>query len=209
MKHLLILVFGLLPFLFFAQDPTVRENIDLRQEDRSKARQDIYRLKNTALIVRIKTNSNKIDYYRKHGNDKEADKIYEQTWHFNKMLRTAIDSMFNFCPVFYFPDTFSMQIADNQFDKVQFYNENFQLTKDVQLIDSNFFVAEYAYTMDSERLETNMGVPAFVIMDHRFNQLREPFPYYSKFSDRSVNINKLCSRIKTLNEQLLQFLNKN
>lgn len=194
----------------FSQNGTIAENKELRKEAAELARAQIHELKEGCLWVRLTTRSREIDYYRKNGNEEAAKKIQSETERFNRQIMLAFRSNFNFCPVYFFADTFSMEIVNGNYEKVVFYDEEMRLDPGIQFTQSDFFICEYGQTMnesdDGSYGGNNMGVSAFVIMDSAFKQLSDPFPYYEKGSFGKNDQNRLNGKVLKLSEKLTKYL---
>lgn len=198
---------------------------------KAKAKKDIQLLKNGVLLVRIHGRSQEINYYKKYNNFKAAQNIENQTREFNKELIKAFKQGFNFCPVYFFEDTFSMQVLNGNLDKIIFYTDSLVQDTSIRVTNSTYYIAELGvtegdtsayrsdYYIDSDeegtgkekRLykEENLNVTAFVIRDKSFVMLHEPFPYYSKIFGKNPSFVRMRKKIYLWNMDLEAFFGSN
>ena len=156
-------------------------------------------LKNSFLLVRLKTSEKKIEAARDAGLSDFANEIKEEQKAENEEIVKAFSSYYNFCPVYFFYSSCSKQVAERNFEGC-LLGENLKPLLEVPRID-DFFIAEFDYVKKSEDQHfshysidydtagnkeyspnyyggTETGPDALVMMDSRFHQLTRPFPYY-------------------------------
>lgn len=231
MTKLTLILFVLIASFGFSQNATFKSNSDYRKAMKAKAKKDIQLLQNGVLLVRIHGRSQEINYYKKYNNVKAAQKVDEQTKTFNKELIKAFRQGFNFCPVYFFEDTFSMQVRNGEFDKIIFYSDSLTQDPMIKVTTSNYYIAELGFTegdttgfrsdyfIESDedgtgketRLykEENLNISAFVIRDKNFVMLREPFPYYSKIFGKNPSFVRMRKKLYLWNSELNAFLGFN
>ena len=228
MKQLITLLFTGVLVSSIGQNATISGNRELKEAERTRSVQAIQQLHDGTLWVRLNTRSAEIAYYRKHGNNSAADKAEAEARQLNEAIVDAFTRQFNFCPVYFFADTFSRCIVEGRIADVVFYNASLQLDPVIHPPNTPFFISEYGATRSdnepafrndytyspseegpqkSTRYYTtgNMGLPAFVIMDSSFNQLTDPFPYYQRFTYRKINKDKIDDKILRLSEKLTKY----
>lgn len=132
--------------------------------------------KTTVLMVRLKTEAKKIQYYRNAGFNEDADELQEKVNEENDITKKAFRQSFTFCPVYFFYDTVSLAVREGHF-------ENILLTEEDSLFTGNIgdtvdiLIAEFGSPY-SEAFGTESGF-GLVIYDAQFNQMKDPFPYYT------------------------------
>lgn len=226
-----LLLFLVISFHGYTQNATFKTNSAYRKAMKAKAKKDIQLLKNGVLLVRIHGRSQEINYYKKYNNFKAAQNIENQTREFNKELIKAFKQGFNFCPVYFFEDTFSMQVLNGNLDKIIFYTDSLVQDTSIRVTNSTYYIAELGvtegdtsayrsdYYIDSDeegtgkekRLykEENLNVTAFVIRDKSFVMLHEPFPYYSKIFGKNPSFVRMRKKIYLWNMDLEAFFGSN
>jgi len=179
-KWLFILFF---PLIISAQTP--EEQIDL--------------LKNSSLLIRLKTRDQAVQAASDAGLTEMAEEMKEEQRLENEEIVKAFIANYDFCPIYFFYSSCSKDILDRNF-KGCLLDANLQPVKSIPDLD-DFFIAEFdyvkkqpdsyfgGYTVEydtSGAIErrsnyyggTELGPDALVMMDSRFRQLRQPFPFY-------------------------------
>ncbi len=201
-----------------------------RYERKIAAHEQITGLKSGALIVRLSKRQTSVDALRNAGYAEAAEKITKEQYEANLALLQAFRSDFNFCKVYFiYPDQ-SPKILNNQLGEVVFLNDQLKEDSTIKMSESYFLTAEYGIiaqdttgtslgysyqtSWDKHGTKTeyyrnggaNLRVPAFIMKDQSFVQLRDPFPFFVK---RNVVFIKRddYTVVTMLNEQLSNFLN--
>jgi len=165
------------------------------------ARQQINKLKNGALLVRLTTKSNSIAALRAKGDNQTADKIQKKQSEINIRTITAFRVAFDFCPVYFFYSDYTNMVKDRQLDKVVFLSDELQPDSSIRPGSENFLVAEFGQVMreagklrggyyyykendtlkQSDKYAAVSIFDALVIMDDQFVQMRYAgFPFYDR-----------------------------
>jgi hypothetical protein len=228
MKNLLLLfLFSLSGIAGMTQNATVRGNSEYRQAMNTKAREDINKLKEGVVLVRIHGRTKEINHYKNNGRPEIAENIERQTKAFNRDLVTAFRIHFNFCPIYFIEDTFSTYFTTGRLNEVVFYNDSLQPDRSIHLNNSNYFFVEIGYTEgDTIRFrneymitsndqgthretrmhsEENLHLLAFVIRDKNFVMLHEPFPYYERLYKKQPKSWKLRKKIHIWNNRITNY----
>ena len=229
------IIIGLLLFFVsvtaFAQDvSTKKKKINFRKQMDSITKSQIKLLKEGALLIRLKSRNNTIIGLRKIGKVKLAEKIKRKQADYNLKVITAFKTNFDFCPTYFFISNYSINIKDEQFDKVVFLNDSMIEDMTIKLNTKKFLTAEFGiieqdtakyfshktYEPDEHwsltRFENyyggaNMGFGALVIKSDKFIQLRRPFPYYVRTFD-SLPFERSTNKIvRKMNKKLHKFYN--
>ena len=182
-----------------------------KDEDRVLSPKEIVnKLKTGALIVRLITKQNTIDYLIKNGKTEVANKIKNEQEAYNKRVVAAFIKNFKFCPVFFIKSSQSNLVQTKQFDKVEFvdsslnvdksisFKYNFILTAEISAVEQKKSYHGKAYFVfknlksNSESIGqykkgTSVPFGALVVKSDQFVQLRRPFPYYVR-SFESIGI---------------------
>ncbi|TNE80420.1 MAG: PorT family protein [Bacteroidetes bacterium] len=134
-----------------------------------------YRKRNLVLLVRLKTEHKKIKAYRASGYEEDAKAIEEEVADENDLTMEAFRHEFTACPVLFFYDTLSQDIAEERYHDL--FNKN-KVKVDTLLNDStDVLIAEFG-SPHSDAFGASSGF-GLVVYDNAFKQLTEPFPYYT------------------------------
>lgn len=195
--------------IFVANFGLCQQNSTFRGQQQSKverifaAETQIVELKNSYLLVRLKTGKNTIDAMLKAGQNEMAEKRQKLIDEENIRIIKAFRTEFDFCPVYFFYSDDSKLVAEKQFDKVKFLNDSLQPDNTVKLSPEKFFIAEWAnvegdtasyYSHTSYEPDGNFSqgpvyvyygggstdAKGLIVKDCRFYQLRSPFPFFVK-----------------------------
>jgi hypothetical protein len=224
-------------FLFFISIPgisqdTNKKKTNFRKQLQASAKEQIYQLKNGALLVRLKTRTNAIAALRKMGENAKADAVQQQQASFNSDIIMAFRKNFNFCPVYFFYSDYSDTIKAKQFDKVIFLNDSLHPDPAVKFKEKSFLIADFgtveqdtakSYSYSSlepdrdfsvKKVDHYNGGPSFsydglIIRSEQFIQLRHPFPYFVRTRDSRPNKKKLNKTVKAMNKKLIAFYKEN
>ena len=170
---------------------------------RIKSNQQILQMKNSVLLVRLKTSANTIAALRKIGDEDEANEVMKKQIIENKLIIKEFKENFDFCNVRFFYNNRSRDIKKNKFDNV-FLDDSLQIDNSIKINTESVFIAEfgnleqdtakhfsdYSYERNDEGIIEEVenyyspGIDfsfyALRIMDDNFVQLSRPFPYYVK-----------------------------
>ena len=181
-----MVVFLLLPLFIFGQD--------------SQARRQIRELKNSILLVRLRTSQPKIDALKEAGYPDKARQVEEKQLAENKEIVKAFHDQFFFCPVYFFYSHMSKEIRVHHFQG-NLMDENLAAINGIGKPVPVYFVAEFGniersdeanftgYSIEQDTTgkkqktsnysgDPDMGFTALIIRDASFVQLQKPFPYY-------------------------------
>lgn len=160
----------------------------------ASSRENILALKDGYLFVRLHTSRLQIEALQKAGKTAEAEKLIQHQRDINLETTRAFMEEYQFSKVYFFYSDCSVGIKNKIFQNC-ILNENLEVI-DFKLPDSaNFFIAEFGHVED-------MDFGALLIMDHGFNQLEHPFPYYVRTFDTFLFLER--SKKETVHQ-----LNKN
>ena len=174
-----------------------------RKKRKIESQNQILQMKESVLLVRLKTAENKINALKKVGMDEKAEMVRSVQEFENKSIISAFNKYFNFCPVQFFFSNHSVDVKNRRFDGI-FLDDSLQVDASIKL-DTNirFMVADfssieqdtakylshYSYETVGEDVpkkvssyytsSTEFDFDALRILDHNFVQLNKPFPYYT------------------------------
>ncbi|MDG1776256.1 MAG: hypothetical protein P8H33_02600 [Crocinitomicaceae bacterium] len=224
MKYLLSIIF-LASLTSFAQERAkIKDNRAYRELQTSVAEKSIVELKEGVLLVRLNMRKREIAYYESFGNAKGAEKTRKKQEKQNNQIVKGFSEQFDFCKVYYFAMEDSRMLLEGQQDSVKFYDSSMKEVNTVQLNSKSYFISEFGVvesdtvfyykgtTPDPGSVNNPEGVsyygdqknnlPALVIRNNKFYQLKEPFPYYSAYNPGG-NVNKrYANTIGKLNAKL-------
>ncbi len=178
------------------------KEISYRLYRKEMAKTDISRLKEGALLVRLKTSETKINALRKAGRENKALKAEAWQRTQNEKIVKAFTEQYTFSPVYFFYSNFSNQVREGDFAGI-FLNEKLEIDSTIELKEKTVFTVEYtAIKQDTfvqlshyelEQIgnfrskwvpryygQSNLGFKAFVLKNQNFEQMAEPFPYYAR-----------------------------
>jgi hypothetical protein len=230
MKYLLSIIF-LASLTGFAQERAkIKDNRAYREFQTSVAEKSIVALKEGVLLVRLNMRKREIAYYESFGNAKGAEKTRKKQEKQNSQIVKGFSTHFNFCKVYYFAMEDSRMLLDGKQDSVKFYDSNMTVINSLSLNSEAYFIGEFGVvesdtvfyykgtTPDPGSVNNPEGVsyygdqknslPALVIRNSNFYQLKEPFPYYSGYNPGG-NVNKrYAGSIRKLNVKLNDYYQK-
>ena len=172
--------------------------------DKEAASNNIRNMRKGALLVRLKTRQNTIDAFKKKGYVKLAKQVEEKQKVRNKKMMKAFQKHFDFCKVYFFYSNDSEKILKENWEGI-FLNENLEQDASISVNEEFIFTADVGFLKRTHLEEpetkshsnTGMSDNILVIKDSEFSQLRRPFPYYIKVSDRYMErkVAKLNTRL--------------
>jgi hypothetical protein len=181
--------------------------------DRTSAFEDIKALKNGALIVRLRTNSKKVDAYRSAGNESLALKLEEQLIERNRNMLLGFKQNFNFCSVYFIYSNDYKYLLEGR-RSGYFVNDKLEIDSSIVLNELFYLFCDfgpvYVQAFDNQidplhKVETS--TPAFqealVIKNLQLNQLMDPFPAFVK-----VRLYEFDEAADKLSKNLFAFLAK-
>jgi len=167
------------------------------QED-SIAYSHIQKLKNSVLLVRLRTNHIAIQSLLDQKRIKDAEYLLRKAEEENLSIMRAFNTVFTFCDVHFFLSESSEDVLWRDFEGV-FVDEELRAKKGSPIEEYDpFYTLEVGNIYFQTFSETFEGI---AVMDEHFKQLKKPFPYYvRKFSGIRV--------VERTNEDLVLELQK-
>jgi hypothetical protein len=152
----------------------------------------INKLKEGALIIRLRTNKTAIDALLAQGNTTLAKEKEAETYIINKNIVQAYTNNFTFCKLYFMLSSSSDSLLKGMRSGI-FLDTNLLVNPSIELKESYYLIGErdYAYNSsigfvkeDSAKLVREGGNPVremgVVIKNCYGHQLKNPFPYYIK-----------------------------
>ena len=230
MKYLLSLIFLVGLGVSAQERAKIKDNIAYRKLQKEVAEESIVNLKEGTLLVRLNMRQKEIAYYEKYGNTKGADKTRKRQLKQNMQITKGFSEHFNFCNVLYFAMEDSRFLLEGKIDSVKFYNSSLSVVDSLNLSPENYFIGEFGVvesdtvfyykgtTPDPGSVNNPEGVsyygdqknslPALIIRNKDFYQLKDPFPYYAGYNPGG-NVNKrYANAIRKLNLRLENYYRK-
>lgn len=178
--------------------------------DKIKSSDELYKLVNGALVVRLKTNRRKIDAYLAAGYEDKAKELELELKAVNRSIMSHFLAYFNFTDVYFIYVEDYAKLLNQEFSGY-FLNEKMEYDPSIKMSNPNFFFCDrgpaYAVAMKNSNdpnTKVASDVPrtqdAFVIKDQELNQLVDPFPFSS-----IIRLNDIEGGVKRLNKGLIQF----
>ncbi len=209
-------------FSIFAFGQDTLSSKEFRVLRQQMAKDDIKALKNSILLVQLKTKQNTIDAYLKRGNTKKAEKIKKLMEQDNKNIIKGFKEYFTFCPVYFYYSTDMKKVKNKQLSDVHFLDDSLNVKKiNVNFDSTNYYLANIG-TSDYRNTTLNnipnfkikynnyVDFEALLIKNKDFQQLSAPFPYYAKTHEKiKVSDVKRWETIKKMNTRLHNFYNSN
>jgi hypothetical protein len=204
------------------------KKVSFKRQLNDSAKQQITRLKNGVLLVRLKTNENVVNALRKSGKADLADKVVENQKLFNQNIVSAFKENFTFCPVYFFYSNYSKEVKEGRFQQIVFLNESLQPDDKIQFPGKSFFVADFGtveqdtatyYSHSGIEPDGNFsvkkadyyyggpsfGYDALIIRNDQLIQLRHPFPYFIRTRGSHPKKKVIVKVVKTMDRKLSEY----
>ncbi len=187
-------------------------------------------LKNGAILVRLKTNSNSIKAL-KGNNDDLMERIIAKRDTLNKEIIDAFNTNFALCTVYYFYSDDSKYIAQAKFEGVLLDNELNKI-KDIPILKDNYFIMEFSYLMQNTEKTwsysewgtrdgkaqnidyysggNEKGPDALIVLMPNFRLVPNYYPYFTRTFERLPIIARSKARtVEKLQEKIESFIKLN
>ncbi|MDX2362556.1 MAG: hypothetical protein QNK23_17240 [Crocinitomicaceae bacterium] len=232
MRYCIIFLTIILSGLCFGQDSaTFSGNMSERKHRIAVARQSISELKDGVLLVRLDFQKKRIDYYTQYDNLREAEKIEAKQTKMNREIIDAFNTHFDFCQIVYFAQEDSRKLLNGDLDSIVFYNNNYEQDPTIDIGDKKWLVAEFGFieqdittyyggtshfpfneepsVLANEYGEKKNNISALVIRNIKFQQMRDPFPYYASYNFFGLVKKRYRIPVKKLNDRLHRYFSSN
>lgn len=142
------------------------------QSNQQIAKEQLNQMKASFILVRLKTDSLKIEALKKNGFTEEAEKQKLELYQENKEILLSFAKTFDFCPVYFFYSSSMDNIRSGEIVG-HVFDSNLKIVDQDLLKAQPFFTAKFGKTK-------NLGIHALILMDHYFVPLKSPFPFYQR-----------------------------
>lgn len=190
--------------LKFKMNQKRERQISDRERIKKEGIRQINRLKEGVLLVRLKTSQNKIKALEKVGLKERALQTAEHQKQQNLKIVNAFRKHYAFSEVQFFYSHNTKTVKEKNLKNI-FLDDSLNIDSSIKIQEKPYLIAEYAQIeQDTARFyshseleivgnfqavmvdryegSTNFGFRALVIRNENFEQMVEPFPYYSRFS---------------------------
>jgi hypothetical protein len=106
-------------------------------------------LHNGALLVRLKTDINLINYLKEQGDTALLNRVQKKRDGENRAIVDAFENNFSFCKIYYFYSNNSNLIKKKEFEGV-LLNERLQKTEVEIELNNNYLIAEFSYVRQNK-----------------------------------------------------------
>ena len=211
-RHLIIFIV----FILFVQngfcqkkdkskDAELEVNANVTPTNLALAKFEINEIKKKGIIVRLKTNKDRIAAYRRSGNAKVADNMEQEAIETNRFLMNAFVAQWTYCPVYFMEsqhssslilhDSLIVKTSDLERDTVLYMNRDSFFLIDYGILMANEPQSENTTYKDINKTQES-STPAsdecLVVKDSRSRQLQYPFPFFTKLA--LLNLDKAVSQ---------------
>lgn len=221
-KIKILFLFILLSTFIFAQQQDDSRKVNQEPGTPLSMEDEIKKLKNGVLLVRLQTKEKSITALKKEGQNELAHKIDSIQSKYNKDIVSAFRKSFSFCPVYFFLSNNSENVLSKKINEIVFVNDSLETDSTIHLKNSAILTAEFGsieqdttqYLNGSLHGEKSyqggpdMKFDALKIMSDRFIQLKSPFPYYIRTWAGTPFERPLSKVISKMNDQLSNFYEK-
>ena len=198
-----------------------------KEDRKSAAQENISKLKDGTLLVRLDFDKQKVNYFEKYKNFKEAEKVRAKAYKVNIEIIEAFRTNYKFSKVYYFAMDDSRKILEGKLDEVVFYDTMGVEDLSIRVENTDYFIAEFTYieqdtsqyysgsTPSTNNTNNPDGVAyyggsknnrsALVIRDKHFVQLREPFPYFAAYRHFGMVSKRYREPVRRLEEKLVKY----
>ena len=190
--------------------------------NRRIAYRQIGEMKNTVVLVKLKSSTNKIEALQQEGKHDEATALAQEIQDTNIEIKQAFEAEFDFCDYYFF----DVKSYDAIWHK-DYANINLTDIKDEEVLaqdvmSEGFYIVTFEgsypttfVTVDQNGRRHQVGGtggikrrPTTVVLDEDFVQLIKPFPYTGGYPIRTEE-NKVSKMVMRLNYSLTEFYDEN
>lgn len=175
--------------------------------------ENIEMLKNNVLLVRLKSVATNIEALKKAGKNDRAEKVKQLNLEENQKTIAAFRDVYDFSKVYFFEASEATNLKQGKFDQVILLDENSNKVEDLTFLEEGYLVAtfgkvyqdQFIYTDDNNVRHSVGGtssLPALVVMDSEYVQLKKPFPSRVMTTFREAAIQEA---VVALDRKLMQF----
>lgn len=159
----------------------------------------VSQLSDGAILVRLNTGEKQLELLQKMRLTRKYAELKEEISQTNNEIITAFSEKLKYIKnIYYFSSASSNQIKAGNFGGY-LLNSELKTVPNEEIQLSTFVIAEFAKT-------EQMGIPALVVYDNKFNQLESPFPYFVRTYESLPIFNRSYDRtVELFNERLTTY----
>ena len=207
-----------------AQQEDTNNDANITPTNLAKAKFQINDIKGRGIIVRLKTNKDRIAAYRKEGYNKAADKLDEKSKITNLLITYAFVTKWTYGPLYFMESQYTTKLMQENL----LMAKTLDLARDtaIPISKDSFYIVDFGDLMANVPLDPNntikninktqqseipVGGSYYVIKDHDQQQLQQPMPYFTKvvFEDFNSTANMQPIEIPaSLSDSITVLLNK-
>ena len=187
------------------------------------AYRQIHSIKNSFVLVKLKSSEKKIKFLMENNRDQEAKEIMTEIENENQDIIKAFAEEYDFSNYYFFSSDSYKDLKERNFDQVPITDKDGNEIANKDFLENDFYIISFDGAYESQFVKTNPDGtrdPAggtfrqgeVAVLDHEFIQLIKPFPYFagSKFglSDDDRRDNVLGNKkylVQDLNRRLAKF----
>ena len=164
--------------------------------------EDLHRLKNGVLLVKLYTRNKGVEALKNHGLVKKAAALEKEQAFKNLAISHAFANNFAFTPkVYFFYSDDSKKVLQGEFDGV-LMGYDLKPLPNINLGNTAYYIAEFGYT-------EGKGINALLIRNNQFEQLDPPFPYFVRTYEGIPFLERAYSKVVELwNDKLFKRYSK-
>ena len=152
-------------------------------------------LKSGALLMRLNSVNNKVEYLKNQGAHDRAKEIENDSEMDHQRIMQTFHDEFVFANVYFFHAKDALLVKEQKFNQVSLLNMFGETQTDLSFLESGYLIAAFDRVYDAQIIPgdynqkeiktTNSSIPALVVYDSNFIQLQKPFPYKVVLDPRS------------------------
>ena len=196
------------------------KDFGVSKENLERARFQINDIKTRGIIVRLRTDKDRIAAYRKDGNNRVADKIEDKAKGVNLLMMYSFITQWSYCPIYFMESQYTMKLIRED----TLVAKTYDLLRDTSIYVNrdSFYILDYGELMETSTEENHPFIGAgvstnpvagkyLVLKSHDLAQLYPPIPFHSKiWMDGFAGLEKMemLNLSPQLSDSMAFYLNK-
>ncbi|MBL7776339.1 MAG: hypothetical protein JNK89_10085, partial [Saprospiraceae bacterium] len=175
----------------------------------------IEQLKDQVLLVRLNTAQNSISALQKANKIEQAEYVRRKVQEENETLISGFRKHFTFTKIYFFYSDDAERLRNHQFDQVKLFDAEKQPLDNPAILQNGYLVAAVGMVYHDQYVQQSQGVrhavagtngmPALVLMDTDYVNLRKPFPY-RVILDANKGVEEIS--VRNLDHQLYKYFSR-
>lgn len=156
--------------------------------NRRTAYRQIDEIKNSFVLVRLKSSQKKVQYLKLNNRDSEVNEEIAKIEKENEEIKKAFREEYKFSDFYFFDSSDYANIKSRAFDKVEITDRDDNLVNDKSFLENDFYIISFEGAYETQFVKTNPDgtrdaaggtkrQAEVAVLDHEFIQLIKPFPY--------------------------------